>query len=108
VKFTFGTHDQPISIERYDSDGELESVEKIICEYAQNFPIKKGQDFILRTEEKLDSEKNCAFLPLARTWQIYDSNGLDNIISLWVWKIAPRSFLVDQLYEAPIFSKCKR
>jgi hypothetical protein len=86
----------------------LDSIEKIICEYAQNFPIKTGQDFILRTEEKLDSEKNCAFLPLARTWQIYDSNGLDNIISLWVWKIAPRSFLVDQLYELPIFSKCKR
>lgn len=86
----------------------LQSLEKIICEYSNQFPIKPKEEFILKTEEKIDPEKNCAYLPLARTWQAYESNILDNSISLWVWKIAPESFLVEQLYQAPIFYKCKR
>ncbi len=86
----------------------LQSLEKIICEYSNQFPIKIKEEFILKTEEKIDPEKNCAYLPLARTWQVYDSNILDNSISLWVWKIAPKSYLVEQLYQDPIFYKCNR
>jgi hypothetical protein len=86
----------------------LQSVEKIICEYSNQFPIKPKEHFILKTEEMIDPKKNCAYLPLARTWQVYESNILENSISLWVWKIAPKSFLVEQLYEAPIFYKCKQ
>lgn len=84
----------------------LQSLEKIICEYSNQFPIKTKGEFILKTEEKIDPQKNCAYLPLARTWQVYDSKTLDNSISLWVWKIAPKSFLVEKLYEPPVFYKC--
>lgn len=85
----------------------LQSLEKIICEYSNQFPIKSKEVFILKTQEKVDPEKNCAYLPLARTWQVYDSKNLDNSISLWVWKVAPKSFMVEKLYEPPIFYKCK-
>ncbi len=96
------------SLDDFHYKTKLLSLDKIICEYSLEFPLKKNKIFILKTDEKLDPDKNCAYLPLARTWQVYDSNLSDETISLWVWKIAPSSFLVDQLYESPNFYKCNR
>ena len=86
----------------------LQSLEKIICEYSNQFPIKKNGEFILKVEEKINPKENCAYLPLSRTWEVYHSKDLENTISLWVWKIAPKSFFIEKLYQAPNFYKCKQ
>src|SRR5688572_6975778 len=70
VKYTFGTHDQPISIERYDSDGELESIEKIIYDERDRLIEHHRFDNTNKLIEKSVIEYNEKDIPTGK--QVFD------------------------------------
>ena len=71
LKYTFGTHDQPIAIERYDSDGELESIEKIIYDERDRLLEHHRFDNESKLLEKSVIEYNEKDAPTGK--QVFDS-----------------------------------